>query len=500
MKTKKIFYNLIVGVFGQIITILLGLILPKFFITSFGSEVNGLVSSVTQIYVYINLLEAGVGTATLQALYKPIAQNDKDEVNSILSATSIYYKKTGIFYFIAVIIFSISFPFVFQTDIDKITIFLVILFSGLGGVINYFFQGKYRILLEAEGKNYLLYSLSTFITILSSIVKIILIIKGFNVVIVQFSFFLINLIQVLFIGYIIKKDYCWIDLKVKPNYGAISQKKSVLIHELSYLVFSNTDVLILTVFTNLKIVSVYTLYNQFFKAVSQLLSIANSSGTFALGQLFNRDKAKFIKMLDCNEFLFFIASFTCYTSLFVCLIPFLKIYTSGFTDINYIDINLAILFLLIEVFKVSKPVMNTVVSVAGHFNQTTNRAVIEMIINIVASLIGVYFYGIYGVLIGTILALAYRSNDFVIYANKYIMKRSPKKSYIRWISNTLAMLFIIIVFRKLNINFTSYLSFFTSGIIIFSIIFVITLLFNSLLFKDDLKMTIYLLKEKLLLK
>jgi O-antigen/teichoic acid export membrane protein len=113
MKKKKIVYNFLVGILGQIITILLGLILPKFFITSFGSEVNGLVASVTQIYVYVNLLEAGVGTATLQALYKPIALNDKDEVNSILSATSIYYKKTGILYFLAVIFLSIIFPLVF---------------------------------------------------------------------------------------------------------------------------------------------------------------------------------------------------------------------------------------------------------------------------------------------------------------------------------------------------------------------------------------------------
>ena len=131
MKRKKILYNLIVGVFGQVITILLGLILPKFFITSFGSEVNGLVASVTQIYVYINLLEAGVGTATLQALYKPISNDNKDEINSILSATSNYYKKTGILYFLAVILFSISFPFIFKTNIDKLTIFLIVLFSGL---------------------------------------------------------------------------------------------------------------------------------------------------------------------------------------------------------------------------------------------------------------------------------------------------------------------------------------------------------------------------------
>lgn len=328
MNRKKVVNNIIFGILGQVISILLGLLVPRLVIINYGSEMNGLLSSVIQIYAFFSLLEAGVGTATLQALYKPLSLNDKNEVNSILSATSNYYKKTGILYFLAVILFSVSFPFIFNTNIDKLTIFLIVLFSGLSGVINYFFQGKYRILLEAEGKNYILMSLSTLITIATSFIKIIMIIKGFNVVAVQASFFVINLLQVIVIGFIIKKDYKWVNLNVTPNYGAISQKKSVLVHQLSFLVFSNTDILILTMFTNFKVVSVYALYNQFFKAVSQMLSIANSSGTFALGQLFNRDIERFKQFIDFNEFIFFILSFSCYSALFICLIPF-------FTNIYY---------------------------------------------------------------------------------------------------------------------------------------------------------------------
>lgn len=46
----------------------------------------------------------------------------------------------------------------------------------------------------------------------------------------------------------IHKNYGWIDLSVEPNEAAISQKNSVLIHQISTLVFSNTDVLVLSVF------------------------------------------------------------------------------------------------------------------------------------------------------------------------------------------------------------------------------------------------------------
>ena len=61
--------NIVFGVLGQVITIVIGIVLPRMFIISYGSEVNGMLSSVNNIFTYIALLEAGIGTATVQALY-----------------------------------------------------------------------------------------------------------------------------------------------------------------------------------------------------------------------------------------------------------------------------------------------------------------------------------------------------------------------------------------------------------------------------------------------
>ena len=72
---KKIKYNLIVGISSQIIALILGIIVPKLILVNYGSEINGLLSSVTNIYAYIAIVEAGVAAASCQALYKPIVQN-----------------------------------------------------------------------------------------------------------------------------------------------------------------------------------------------------------------------------------------------------------------------------------------------------------------------------------------------------------------------------------------------------------------------------------------
>lgn len=101
---KKSLANLMTGVSYQIINTLLGLVLPYLFITSFGSETNGLLSSITQLFVYVNLLEAGVGAASVQAMYRPLANGDRDGVNGILAATTRFYLRTGILYVLVVIL------------------------------------------------------------------------------------------------------------------------------------------------------------------------------------------------------------------------------------------------------------------------------------------------------------------------------------------------------------------------------------------------------------
>ena len=77
---KKGAYNAFFGLMGQLITIALGVIIPRLVALSFGSEVNGLLNSITQIFVCFTLFEAGVGVASLQALYVPVANDDKKSI------------------------------------------------------------------------------------------------------------------------------------------------------------------------------------------------------------------------------------------------------------------------------------------------------------------------------------------------------------------------------------------------------------------------------------
>ena len=76
MRKKKAIYNILSNLLLQIIIVIYGFIVPKVIITSFGSNVNGLISSITQFLAYITLLESGFGPVVKSLLYKPIAKQD----------------------------------------------------------------------------------------------------------------------------------------------------------------------------------------------------------------------------------------------------------------------------------------------------------------------------------------------------------------------------------------------------------------------------------------
>ena len=81
-KDQRIKYNLLSGIVYQVVLIAMSFLLPRLYLENFGSEVNGVLSTIKQIFTYMCLLEAGVGLATTQALYKKIGENDSD-VNDV---------------------------------------------------------------------------------------------------------------------------------------------------------------------------------------------------------------------------------------------------------------------------------------------------------------------------------------------------------------------------------------------------------------------------------
>ena len=105
------------------------------------------------------------------------------------------------------------------------------------------------------------------------------------------------------------------------------------------------------------------------------------------------------------------------------------------------------------------------INYAGHFRKTTWRTVAESLINLSVSLLGVAFYGIYGVLAGTVIALLYRTNDIIIYSNTRLLRRSPMHTYMIHLLNTGVFVLVQILFSRVFSPIGSYIELIRTSIL-----------------------------------
>ena len=79
-RSKKFILNSVTTALLQVVTMIAGFITPRFMLTAYGSEINGLISSILQFISYFNLVEAGLSSAAVYSLYKPIAEKDYNRI------------------------------------------------------------------------------------------------------------------------------------------------------------------------------------------------------------------------------------------------------------------------------------------------------------------------------------------------------------------------------------------------------------------------------------
>ena len=434
-KDSRIKRNLISSLVYQVVLIAVSFLLPRLYLENFGSEVNGILSTIKQIFSYLLLLEAGVGLASTQALYKRIGERDHKGASAVLSATRVYYIRTGIIYSAIVLIVAIVYAYVIPTSINNNVLFFIIILNAIPAVFSYFVQAKYRILMEVDGRKYVINSADTILQLVSNAAKILVLLLSDSLILIQTVYCIIYLAQLVFLYIYAKRRYKWLDLKTKPDFAAVSQKNSVLVHQLSGMVFNNTDVILISVLCDFKAVSIYSIYNIFFAQVQNFITSVVSSFNFALGQLFHTDRAEFDRIYDMYEVFYVMITFIVYTLMAVFLLPLIQIYTSGINDAEYTNAPLLFLFTLMSLFANAKLPANSIIEYSGEFQRTRAYAVWEMVINITLSIAAILYMGICGAILGSAAALLYRGIVTIYYSNSKILKRSQMCTYKVLITN-----------------------------------------------------------------
>ncbi|MGQ7372142.1 lipopolysaccharide biosynthesis protein [Streptococcus suis] len=476
MRTKLALKNTIASLILQVITAISGLIIPRFFTTQYGSAVNGLVSSISQFILYMGLVEAGISAAATVSLYKPLVEKRFSEISEVLSAAKLFYRRSGMMYLILLAGLLIFYPkMVASKTINIPFIQMMIIVLAANSVIDYFILGKYRVLLLADQRSYIISIAQVIGVILTTISSIILIQINANAIIVKAVAAIVYLLRTLYLVWFVNRNYKYLDLSMPPKKEAFSQRKNVLLHQIAGMICNNTDIIVLTIFLGnrgLVLASIYSLYNLVAYAVTNLFESLSLGVRSSFGHLISeKDNKRLNEVYGIFEFTYLILLFAVYTCMGLLLQPFIELYTKNYSDAElYSSMVYVVLFTLIGLVQNFRIPGSTIHVAAGHFKETQSAAIIEATINLVFSLTLVPTFGIAGVLIGTLMSYIYRTSYTIWYTNKYFFKGSLSKTISRACrSLVISVMIIIPALHLLTSRITTWSDWFVSGIVLFLI-------------------------------
>jgi len=495
MRSKKALCNVFTNIVLQILVVLYGFIVPRIIIKSFGSDVNGLVSSITQFLAYISLLESGFGPVVKAALYKPIASNDKETIANILKTSERFFRTIAYIFLLYIIALCFLYPLLVNNNFGSIYVISLIIIIGISTFAEYFFGMTYKLFLQANQKNYVITIIQIISYILSIVTIIILAKLNVNIHTIKLISGLIFVIRPLLQNFYVKKKFN-ISFNEADNNYKLKQKWDGLAQHVAYVIHTNTDITVLSIFVDLIEVSVYSVYYLVVKGIKSIIQAFTSGIDASFGDMIARnEKENLNNKFTIYEVIFNTISTITYTSAIILIVPFISVYTKGITDANYIRYTFGILIVISEYIWAIRQPYNAIILAAGHFKETRIGAWVECVSNIIISIILVSKFGIIGVTIGTIVAMTIRTIEFVYHTNKYILNRTIWESIKKILLILVETLIILLVCRYLpfldNVN---YINWIINSIMVVIVASIVTILSNYIFFKNEFKGVIEIMK------
>lgn len=501
MRSKKALLNIISSLMLQFVALICGFIIPKLIIANYGSNVNGLLSSITQFLAYITLLEAGIGPVIKAALYKPIANKEKNIIENILKAAEKFFKIIAIIFLVYLAILAFIYPIIVSNQFEIFYTMSLVIIISISIFAEYYFGMTYKLYLQADQKTYITSIIQILGYIFNTLAVVVLIKLKTNIHIVKLVSGLIFVLRPIIQNIYVKKKYK-INLKKADENYKLEQKWNGLAQHIASVIHNNTDITILTFFTKITEVSVYSVYYLVIKGVTAIVQAFTGGIDASFGDMIAKgEKEQLNKSFNTYELFYFTVITIVYSCTLLLIVPFVKVYTLGINDVNYIRPLFGFLAVLSEFAWSIRLPYSSITLAAGHFKQTRKGAWVESIVNIIISVALVWRYGIIGVAIGTLIAMLIRTVEFIIHTSKYILGRSiliSVKKIFLIIIETIGVIFIMSILPNLAI--TSYVTWVMKAVITASVASIIVLGINIILFKEETKEIIRILKRLFLKK
>jgi len=496
MRAKKAIKNTIWGFAYEAAHIVCAFVLPRLILTSFGSQYNGVTGTISQLVGVIILLQAGIGSVTRASLYKPLAENDLEQVSVIVKTTEVFLRKIAYIYVGLTVAITFIYPFLVIEEFDWLFTASLVLVILVPTFFNCYFGQAYQLLLLSDQQHQFVYIANIVRIIGITTIQVVLINKGFGIQVVYLCTASLLIIEPLIIKHCVKRKYKIIS-DVEYDYTTINQRWDNFGMEVARFVVSKTSLIVIAVFLNAYEASLFVIYTLILNGVFHLVMPFMKGMSAAFGNMIAKGEHDITKknMQIYEQIIYTISTFL-FTVATIMALPFISLYTINVTDVNYYRPAFLYIMSAAYIFQCYSSLYVGVVNAAGHFKQLRRQSFIEATLCIVFSIVFVNLFGIVGVALGMLLAYSFRTVRYAVYISKNIILRKKALFFKRIILSAACLLFTCSIVTILPINDATNFLLWVLNSIIVSIITLITIVAGELLFyRNDLKETIKKLKS-----
>ena len=275
-----------------------------------------------------------------------------------------------------------------------------------------------------------------------------------NIVLLRIIALLSIFVRTLILYVYVKTNYHFICYDVEPDYGAMDKRWSALYLQIVQTVQNASPAVMTTIFSSLKMVSVYSVYNMVMAGINGVMSVFSTGVSAGFGELIvKKDKTAFQKAYSDFEYLYYFMVSVIYSITLVTILPFVGVYTSGVDDIQYTNLTLAILFVANGILYNLKTPQGMLVIAAGLYKETRVQSTVQAAILLIGGICFGIKWGLAGIMLASCLSNLYRCIDLYFFIPKMVTHMTRKSTLLN-ICTAILMIIVIYVTAPMLIKFT----------------------------------------------
>lgn len=434
MRTLNILRNSAYSLISFACVALLGIFVRKIFTQYLPVELLGLEGLFSNIIAMLSLAELGVSSIISYNLYREIAKDNKKEINILMSLYRYVYTIIGsfivcigvvLFFFLPIILKNISISWHYVQLVYVIQI---------ATVLSTYFLAYKRTLFAANQKDYICIKIDMGCKLLNSCVQIAAIVCFKNYLLYALSALFFNILANIIITWKAKKVYPYLE-SVKVSLTDFRERnffvetKNFMIHKISYLFYGGLDMVIVTSFLGLKEAGLLSNYVLIHIGIYAVLYKCFQGIIPSLGNLvYSEDKDRSISVYNMLDLAYsFLGSYVCCVYIIVFQ-PFIGLFFGK----QFLLHDEYIVLLAISVF-LGMQFENACNyrSTHGNFGNDRLYMILSAISKLVISVVFVKYWGIQGLVLGSIVGLGFIVYGRIQFVFRVILQISMRKYLVK---------------------------------------------------------------------